>query len=59
MTLKNQNLAIFEAIFIILRQSAKDLLKQKSAIYHSINLGFDAEVAEKFLNCIWYITTKV
>ena len=27
----------------------------KSAIYYSINLPFDAEVAEKFLNDIWYL----
>ena len=31
---------------------AIDLLNKESAIYHSINLGFDAEVAEKFLNGI-------
>ena len=27
----------------------------ESDIYHSINLGFDGEVAEKFLNGIYYI----
>ena len=39
--------------FIIKCRSAKDLLKQESAIYHSINLGFDAKVAEQFLNGIY------
>jgi hypothetical protein len=34
-------------------RSAKDILKQESAINHSINLGFDAEVAEQFLNGIY------
>ena len=41
------------AKFIIGLWFAKDYnLKLESAIYHSINLGFDAEVAEKFLNGI-------
>ena len=29
----------------------------KSAIYHSIKLPFDAEVAKKFLNVIYYLGT--
>ena len=32
--------------------SAKDRLNQETAHFHSINPGFDAEVAEKFLNGI-------
>ena len=30
----------------------------KSAIYHSIKLPFDAEVAEKILNFIYFIGSK-
>ena len=50
---ENENFAIFKAKFKIGRQSAKDLLKQESPVFHSINLGFDAEVAEKLLK--WYL----
>jgi hypothetical protein len=39
--------------FMIGCRSAKDVLKEESAINHSINLGFDAEVAEQFLNGIY------
>ena len=35
----------------------KKLLSWESAIYHSIKLPFDAEVAEKFLNGIYYLTS--
>ena len=49
---ENQNIASFKAIFINEHWSAKDLLNKESVIYYSINLGFDAEVAEKFLNSI-------
>ena len=38
------------AKFQIVHWSTKDQLKKASAIYHSINLPFDAEVAEKFLD---------
>ena len=34
--------------------STKKLSMWKSAIYHSIKLPFDVEVAEKFLNGIYY-----
>ena len=36
-----------------------DLLNKESAFYHSINLGFDAEVAEKFLKGIYYQDHKI
>ena len=54
--------AIFEALYLLkLGQnfkpqfqiggwSAKDLLLWESAIYHSIKLGFEGQVAKKFLN---------
>ena len=32
--------------------SAKDLLQWESAIYNSIKLGFEGQVAKKFLNGI-------
>ena len=35
------------------RWSAKDLLQWESAIYHSIKLGFEGQVAKKFLNGIY------
>ena len=47
---ENQNFTIFKAIFITKHQSTKDFLKPKSAVYHSINLGFDAEVAKNILH---------
>ena len=50
--LKVRIFRIFTARFIIGRWSAKDLLKSESAYFHSINPGFDAENAEKFLNVI-------
>ena len=49
---ESQNFAIFMARFLIGRWSAKDLLQWKSAIYHSIKLGFEGLVAKKFLNGI-------
>ena len=42
------------ARFLIGRWSAKDLLQWESAICHSIKLGFEGQVAEKFLNGIYY-----
>ena len=47
---ESHNFAIFTARFLISRWSAKDLLQWKSAIYHSIKLGFEGQVAKKFLN---------
>ena len=41
------------ARFLIGRWSAKDLLQWESAIYHSIKLGFEGQVAEKLLNGIY------
>ena len=38
--------------FLIGRWSAKDLLQWESAIYQSIKLGFEGQVAKKFLNGI-------
>ena len=35
------------------------VLKQESAYFHSIATRFDAEVAEKFLNGIYYVSTTV
>ena len=35
--------------------STKKLLRWKSTIYHSIKLPFDVEVAEKFLNGIYWV----
>ena len=40
------------ARFLIGRWSAKDLLQLESAIYHSIKLGFEGQVAKKILNGI-------
>ena len=53
-----QNFVIFTARFLIGRWSAKDLLQWKSAIYHSIKLGFEGPVAKKFLNGIYYLLPK-
>ena len=39
--------------------STKNLLIRESAIYHSIKLPFDMEVAEKFLNGIYYIIIPI
>ena len=39
------------------RWSAKDLLQWGSAIYHSIKLGFEGQVAKKFLNGIYCACT--
>ena len=36
---------------------AKDILRYERAIYHSINLQFDAKVAKKLLNGIYYLCT--
>ena len=47
---ESQNFTIFTDKFIIGLWFAKDLLKQDSAYNYSINPGFDAENAEKFLN---------
>ena len=47
---ESQNFAIFAARFIIRRSFAKDLLKLEIAYFYSIILGFNAEVAKKFLN---------
>ena len=49
---ESQNFGIFTARFLIGRWSAKDLLQWESAIYHSIKLGFEGQVAKKFLNGI-------
>ena len=49
---ESQNFAIFLARFLIGRWSSKDLLQWESAIYHSIELGFEGQVAKKFLNGI-------
>ena len=49
---ESQNFAIFTARFMIGCWSAKGLLKQGSAYFHSINPGFDVEVDEKILNGI-------
>ena len=49
---ESQNFAIFTARFLIGRWSAKDLLQWESAIYHSIKLGFEEQVAKKILNGI-------
>ena len=46
------------ARFLITRWSAKDLLQWESAIYHSIKLGFEGQVAKKFLNGI-YLTLSL
>ena len=48
--MENEKLALFDFLFQILCQSTKDLFIWESAFYHLINLPFDAEVAEKFLN---------
>ena len=40
------------------RWSAKRIFLWKSAIFHSIKPPFDAEVAEKFLNGIYYLSSK-
>ena len=45
------------ARFLIDRWSAKDLLQWESAVYHSIKLGFEGQVAKKFLNGIYYTET--
>ena len=44
-------------IFDIENWSTKKLLRWKSAIYHSIKLRFDVEVAGKFLNGIYCAVT--
>ena len=49
---ESQNFAIFTDRFLIGRWSAKDLLQWESAIYQSIKLGFEGQVAKKFLNGI-------
>ena len=48
---------IFTARFLISHWSAKDLLQWESAMYHSIKLGFEGQVAKKFLNGIYYLCT--
>ena len=50
---ESQNFAILTARFQIGRWSAKDLLQWESAIYHSIKLGFEGQVAKK--NLKWYL----
>ena len=50
---ESQNFAIFTARFLIGRWSAKDLLQWESAIYRSIKLGFEGQVAKKILK--WYL----
>ena len=37
------------------RWSTKDLLQWESAIYHSIKLGFEGQVAKKILNGIYWL----
>ena len=49
---ESQNFAIFTDRFQIGGWSARDLLQWESAIYHSIKLGFEGQVAKKFLNGI-------
>ena len=49
---ESQNFAIFTASFLIGGWFAKDILQWESAIYHSIKLGFEGQVAKKFLNGI-------
>ena len=44
---------IFTARFLIGCWSAKYLLQWESAIFHSIKLGFEEQVAKKFLNGIY------
>ena len=48
--IENPEFANFKPV----RWSNKDLLRQESAIYHSNKLWFDAEVAEKLLDSIYY-----
>ena len=43
------------ARFLIDHWSAKDLLQWESAIYHSIKLEFEGQVAKKFLNGIYWV----
>ena len=52
--LENPNFATFNTKIQTRHWFANNL---ESAIYHSINIGFDAEVAEKFLNGIQFTHT--
>ena len=52
---ESQNFAIFTARFLINRWSAKGLLQWESSIYHSFKLGFEGQIAKKFLNGIYYL----
>ena len=47
----------FRGMFFVVDVFGKIFLL-KSAIYHSIKLPFDVEVAEKILNVIYYVHTN-
>ena len=49
----------FQKMSINVRWSTNVLLLWKSAIYHSIKLPFDVEVAEKFLSGIYSLHTEL
>ena len=50
--LESQKSVLLDGLIYIICLSTKKLLRWKSAVYHSVKLPFDVEVAEKFLNGI-------